>query len=77
MADIGKGDWVLICETSERGIVDEVFDKGERFLVAVAATEQWPYPKRLHVMVEKVRKIRPPKVKKKKLFWEQRGLFEE
>lgn len=77
MADIGKGDWVLICETSERGIVDEVFDKGERFLVSVEATEKWPHAKRVHVMVEKIRKIRPPKPVKKKMYWEQRGLFEE
>lgn len=77
MADIGKGDWVLICETNDRGVIDEVFDEGERFLVIVAATEAWPYPKRIHVMVEKLRKIRPPKPVKKKMFWEQRGLFEE
>ena len=59
--EIKENDWVLVCETNERGQVVAVFDKGERFMVKIDATEKWPFPKMVHVMVEKVRKIRPPK----------------
>lgn len=61
MTEINAGDWVLVCETNEKGQVIEVFDEGERFLLLVPKTDRWPFPKRIHVMVEKVRKIRPPK----------------
>lgn len=72
---IVEGDWVLICETNEKGMVETVLDEGERFIVVVAATAEWPYPKRLHVMVEKVRRIRTPKPEKPEIRWEQQGLF--
>jgi hypothetical protein len=68
---IVEGDWVLICETNEKGMVETVLDEGERFIVAVAATTEWPYPKRLHVMIEKVRKIKPPKPEKPEIKWHQ------
>ena len=58
---ITEGDWVLICETGERGLVIAARDRGERFLVEVPASEKWKYSKRVHVMVEKVRKVKPPK----------------
>lgn len=58
---INEGDWVLICETKERGFVIAVRDRGERFLVEVPPSDKWKYPKRVHVMVEKVRKVKPPK----------------
>lgn len=72
---IKEGDWVLICETGERGEVIEVFDEGERFLLSIPPTENWPHTKRMHVMVEKLRKIRTPKPEKPELYWEQQGLF--
>lgn len=72
---INEGDWVLICETGERGQVIEVFDDGERFLLSIPPTDQWPHQKRMHVMVEKLRKIRTPKPEKPELKWEQQGLF--
>lgn len=80
MTRIVAGDWVLVCETNERGCVIEVFDDGERFLLSIPLTDGWPYPKRVHVMVEKIRKIRPPKekkVRKIELTWKQACLFEE
>lgn len=61
---INEGDWVLICETGERGRVIDSKDRGERFLVEVPPTEKWKYTKRVHVMVEKIRKVKPPKIKK-------------
>lgn len=69
-----ENDWVLICETNERGQVISVFDEGERFMVQIGATEKWPFPKTVHVMVEKVRKIRPPK-KDDSPKWYQVNLF--
>lgn len=61
---IDEGDWVLICETKERGIVIAVRDRGERFLVEVPPSDIWKYPKQVHVMVEKIRKVKPPKTAK-------------
>lgn len=58
---INEGDWVLICETKERGFVIAVRDRGERFLVEVPPSEKWKYSKQVHVMIEKVRRINPPK----------------
>lgn len=72
---IGMNDWVLVCETGEKGVVIEIFDEGERFLLSIPQTDKWPYPKRVHVMIEKIRKIRPPKIKNSKLYWEQADLF--
>lgn len=72
---IKEGDWVLVCETGEKGQVVEVFDDGERFLINIPLTDGWPYPKRVHVMIEKLRKIRTPKPEKQGLNWEQQGLF--
>lgn len=74
-AIIGEGDWVLVCETNDKGHVIEVFDDGERFLINVPPTNEWPFPKRMHVMIEKIRKIRPPKEEKPELHWEQPNLF--
>lgn len=70
---IQKGDWVLVCELNERGCVVEVFDGGERLLISLSSTDAWPFPRRVCVMIEKVRKVRPPKIKKQK--WQQQGLF--
>lgn len=70
---IGEGDWVLVCETNERGQVIAVFDKGERFMIKIDATEAWPFPKSVHVMIEKIRKINPPK--KRQPVWYQINLF--
>lgn len=72
---IGEGDWVLICETNERGCVIEVFDEGERFLVNIPKSDKWPHPKRVHVMIEKIRKIKTPKPEAPELHWEQTDLF--
>jgi hypothetical protein len=69
--EIVEGDWVLICETNEKGVVEAVFDKGERFLVVVEGDKEWPHPKRFHVMVEKLRRIRTPKPKKLEVKWHQ------
>jgi hypothetical protein len=73
--EIEEGDWVLVCETNEKGCVTEVFDEGERFLLHIPANDKWPFPKRMHVMIEKIRKIRPPKEEKPELYWEQPKLF--
>lgn len=72
MTEINAGDWVLVCETNERGCVIEVFDDGERFLLSIEATEKWPFPKRVHVMVEKIRKINPPKQKREEVLGQQK-----
>lgn len=72
---IGLNDWVLVCETGERGQVIEIFDEGERFLLTIPKTEQCPYARKVHVMIEKIRKIRPPKIKESKFYWEQTDLF--
>lgn len=53
------GDWVLICETKDKGIVIAAMDSNERFVVHVPASEKWPYVKQVHVTREKVRKINP------------------
>ena len=71
---INEGDWVLVCETNERGEVISVFDDGERFMVRIEGNEKWPHPKTVHVMVEKIRKIRTPKKDPK---WYQINLFGE
>ena len=63
----------MVCETNERGQVVAVFDKGERFMVKIDATLSWPFPKNVHVMIEKIRKIKPPK--KKETVWYQVNLF--
>ena len=68
-------DWVLVCETGEKGQVLDVFDDGERFLLSIAKTEKWPFPRRVHVMIEKIRKIRPPKPEELMPKWEQPNLF--
>lgn len=73
MTVINAGDWVLVCETGEKGCVLEVFDDGERFLLEVPPNEKWPFTKRIHVMVEKIRKIRPIKPTGK--VWKQSTLF--
>lgn len=75
MTIIRAGDWVLVCETNERGCVIEVFDEGERFLLEVMPNDQWPFPRRVHVMVEKLRKIKPPKPPKFGVKWKQETLF--
>lgn len=72
---IKQGDWVLICEISERGCVIEVFDDGERFLVNVPESEKCPQLRRFHVSVEKVRKIKAPKENKLLKLWKQTKLF--
>lgn len=72
---IEKGDWVLVCETNDKGFVIEVFDDGERFLINVPPSPDWPHPKRMHVMIEKLRKIRPPKEEKPEIRWDQPQLF--
>lgn len=72
--EIVEGDWVLVCETNERGEVIAVFDKGERFIVKIDATESWPFPKTVHVMIEKIRRIKKPKQKEKPM-WYQVDLF--
>ena len=61
MTEIRAGDWVLVCETNDKGCVVEVFDEGERFLLEIPKKVDWPFTRRVHVMVEKIRKIRPPK----------------
>lgn len=71
--EIVEGDWVLICETNEKGQVVVVLDRGERFMVRVEGNMTWRFPKTVHVMVEKIRKIKPPK--KKPTFWYQVDLF--
>jgi hypothetical protein len=71
--EIVEGDWVLICETNEKGEVIVVLDRGERFMVRVEGTLAWPHPKTVHVMVEKIRKIKPPK--QKVSIWFQVDLF--
>lgn len=71
--EIVEGDWVLICETNEKGQVIVVLDRGERFMVRVEGNLSWPFPKNVHVMVEKIRKIKPPK--KKEQLWYQVDLF--
>lgn len=73
--EIVEGDWVLVCETNERGQIVAVFDKGERFMVKIDATEAWPFPKNVHVMIEKIRKIKKPKPREK--VWYQVNLFGE
>lgn len=72
--EIVEGDWVLICETNEKGEVVVVLDQGERFMVRVEGTLSWPFPKTVHVMVEKIRKI---KKVKNDLKWYQINLFGE
>lgn len=72
---IEVGDWVLICETSEKGCVIDVFDKGERFLLNVQQTNGWPFPKRVHVTIEKIRKIKTPRPEKPQIDWSQESLF--
>jgi hypothetical protein len=72
---IVEGDWVLICETNDRGVVQTVYDEGERFMVIVQGTSKWPHPKRVHVMVEKIRKINPPKPSKEESKWNQISLL--
>ena len=72
--DIQENDWVLICETNERGQVTVVLDKGERFMVKVNPSKEWPFPKMVHVMIEKVRKIKPPKEEPTQV-WYQVNLF--
>jgi len=69
---IRVGDWVLICETHEKAEVLDVFDDGERFLVSLASNEKWPFPRKMHVSIEKVRKIKTPKPELK---WQQPRLF--
>jgi hypothetical protein len=68
-------DWVLVCETGEKGKVLDVFDEGERFLLSIPENKSWPFPRRMHVMIEKIRKIRPPKPEEFGPKWEQTGLF--
>ncbi len=53
------GDWVLICETKDKGIVVAAMDQNERFLVHVPPTQKYHYAKQVHVGIEKVRKIKP------------------
>ena len=72
MTEIKVGDWVLVCETGDKGEVESVMDNGERFLIVVPKTKEWPYPKRMHVMIEKIRKIRTPE---KASFWDQLSIF--
>ena len=69
---IYEGDWVLICETGEKGIVVKVYDEGERFLIDLPICDERPFHRTAHVMVEKIRKIRPIKPKNK---WKQENLF--
>lgn len=71
--EIVEGDWVLVCETNERGQIVVVLDKGERFMVRIDSSVNWPFPKTVHVMVEKIRKIKPPK--KQEVVWHQVDLF--
>jgi hypothetical protein len=69
---IRQDDWVLICETGEKAKVVCVFDEGERFLLMIPQTEEVPFERRVHIMVEKIRKIRPPK---QRIKWFQTTLF--
>ncbi len=69
---IQEGDWVLICETGEKGVVIKVYDEGERFLVDLPLVDGQPFHRTAHVMIEKIRKIRPVK---EKIKWKQESLF--
>jgi len=56
---IKTGDWVMICETGDKGIVIAAMDQNERFVVQIPATAKWVYTKQVHVGIEKIRKIKP------------------
>jgi hypothetical protein len=56
---IKLGDWVMICETGDKGVVIAAMDQNERFVVQIPPTAKWLHVKQVHVGIEKVRKIKP------------------
>lgn len=66
-----EGDWVLIQKTGETGIIEKTMDDGERLWVRVPSKTDWPFPRWVHVPVDKVKRIRPPKPPKPEINTEE------
>ena len=56
-----EGDWVVLLENGETGVVEKLLDDGERLWVRLPSKDNWPFPRHVHVPTEKVKRIKPPK----------------
>jgi hypothetical protein len=49
-----KDDKVKIMRTNEIGYVERLFDNGERLMVRIPSSNDWPYPHHVYVTRESV-----------------------
>ena len=55
-----EGEWVRL-DSGEIGIVERRLDGGERLWIRIPSVTDWPFPRWVHIVSEKVKRIRPPK----------------
>ena len=66
-----EGDWVIIQNTKDIGIVERTMDDGERLWVRIPSLTDWPWPRWVHVPTDKAKRIRPPKSPKLEITMEE------
>ena len=66
-----ENDKVKIIKTGEIGYVDRVLDGGERVMVRIPASDNWPYPHHVYAVKENVQRTadKPKSKKPKPLDW--------
>lgn len=57
---LAEGDWARLI-SGEIGVVEKCLDGGERLWIRIPSTTNWPFPRWVHALSEKVKRIRPPK----------------
>ena len=63
-----ENDPVTISETGEVGYIERVLDGGDRLMVRIPGSWNWPYPHHVYVDKEKVRKAAKPKPDEEAIF---------
>lgn len=66
-----KGDWVLIRSTKEIGIVEKTMDDEDQLWIRIPSQTDWPWPRWVHIHMDKVRRTRPPKPPKPEVTTEE------
>jgi hypothetical protein len=64
-----ENDPVVIYETGEVGYVEKILDgEGDRLMVRIPSSGNWPYPHHVYVDKEKVRKVKGKSSSEEPLF---------
>lgn len=52
-----ENDKVKIIKTGETGYVEKVLEQGERLMVRIPSSSEWPYPHHVYVVKENVHRV--------------------